>query len=110
MTDTGFDTDPDALLATSVYVVVSDGVSFTEVPLTAPTPLREREVAPLTVHCREEDCPASTVAGVALSLLITGAPAEEPAAITVIVADADFVESALLVAVTVPVPVVAGAV
>ena len=37
--------EPWALLAVRVYVVVCDGETWIELPITAPTPLIEREVA-----------------------------------------------------------------
>ena len=67
----------------------------------------------VTVHCTEpENCIVAPVfkdaeAGVSVTEVTVGAVG---AAITVTVADADFVVSATLVAVTVSVPVVAGAV
>jgi len=108
-------TEMDAFVAVSVYVVVSAGVTFTLVPFTAPIPVRSSEVAPVTLHWSNEFCPGWTVGGDALRLLITGVGfvgngAGEDAAAMATVADAHFVESTSLVAVTVAVPAFDGAV
>src|ERR1700691_705119 len=100
-------TEMDAFVAVSVYVVVSAGVTFILVPFTAPIPVRSSEVAPVTLHWSKELCPGWTVAGDALRLLITGVGFVgngEDAAAMATAADAHFVESTPLVAVTVAVP------
>jgi len=105
----------DAFVAVSVYVVVSAGVTFTLVPFTKPIGVRSSEAAPVTLHWSEELCPGWTVAGDALRLLISGVGfggngAADDAAAIATVADAHFVESMSLVAVTVAVPAFDGAV
>jgi hypothetical protein len=59
--------------------VVAEGVTLTEVPVTAPTPeLMASEVAPVTVQLSVLDWPSVTAAGVALKLAIAGGfPAAE---------------------------------
>jgi len=109
-----------------VYIVVFEGSTVEEVPVTAPTPLKLSEAAPVTLQPTIDDSPALIVAGVALKLLITGGAGlvvfgavgggvdwgGEPAdaAITEIVTEAVLVESVTLVAVSVAVPAVALAV
>jgi hypothetical protein len=61
--------------AVSIYVLLSDGDTL-RVPdvLTVPTPwLIVTTVAPVTAHCRVEDCPALIAPGVAVKDPITGA-------------------------------------
>ena len=119
-------TEPPAFVAVSVYFVVFEGSTVEEIPVTAPTPVKLSEVAPVTVQVTFEDWPSLIVAGVALKLPITGGAGlvvfgavgagmdggGEPAdaAVTKIVADAFLVESVTLVAVRVAVPAVAPAV
>jgi hypothetical protein len=54
--------------------VLSEGDTLkVPVELTVPIPgLMEMEVAPVTVHCRVEDCPALIADGVAVKEPITG--------------------------------------
>jgi hypothetical protein len=54
-------------------VVVTGGLTFTEVPLTVPTPwLIFRLVAPVTTQLSVLDCPAPTFAGAAAKLVMEG--------------------------------------
>jgi hypothetical protein len=93
-----------------------DGATLPELPVTVPTPLKLREVSPVTLHSIVDFCPVVIEAGVAMRLLMVGVSlvvfgaVVEAADATAIVAVAVFVESALLVATTVAVPAVAGAV
>jgi hypothetical protein len=53
--------------------VVAEGVTFTDVPLTAPTEgLMVRPGEPVTVQLSVVDCPGVSVAGVALKLVMVG--------------------------------------
>ena len=65
--------DPNEFVADKVYVVVAEGVTLTEVPVTAPTPgLTIGPGDPVTAHLRVLDCPGLTVAGVAVKLVMVG--------------------------------------
>jgi hypothetical protein len=60
-------TEPSALVAVKVYVVVAVGETVVEVPVTAPTPLLiDKLVAPVTVQDRVLDWPVVIVAGLAV--------------------------------------------
>jgi hypothetical protein len=132
VTVTVFVTEPPAFVAVSVYVVVFEGSTLDEVPVTAPTPLKLSEVAPVALQPTFDAWPALIVAGVALKLLITGGAGlvafgtvgagvdggggvdegGAPAAtlLTAIVTEAVLLESVTLVAVSVAFPVFALAV
>jgi hypothetical protein len=65
---------PNEFVAVSVYEVVTDGFTPTDVPVTAPTPeLMASDVAPDTVQLSVLVWPGVTFAGAALKLLMTGA-------------------------------------
>jgi hypothetical protein len=84
-------TEPNGLVAVRVYKVVVAGVTTTEVPVTAPTPALMLKVgAPVTTQFNVLDWPAVTLAGVAVKLVMLGAPP------TVTVAIAETVPKALL--------------
>jgi hypothetical protein len=64
---------PAEFAAVSVYVVVAEGVTDTELPLTAPTPwLIERDEAPCVANESVALCPATTAVGLAVKELMTG--------------------------------------
>ena len=65
--------EPKAFVAVSVYAVVAEGVTTTDVPLTAPTVgLMDRLVAPVTAQVSVLGLPAITAAGAAEKLVMTG--------------------------------------
>jgi hypothetical protein len=66
-------TDPELLVAVRMYEVVAEGVTMTDVPLTAPTPgLTIRPGEPVTAQLSVVDCPAVTSAGDAAKLVMVG--------------------------------------
>ena len=67
-------TDPKLLVAVRVKEVVVKGVTFTDIPVTAPTPgLTLSPVEPVTAQLSTLDCPGLTFAGVAVKLAMLGA-------------------------------------
>lgn len=64
---------PKLLVAVSVYVAVVEGVTLTDVPVTAPTPgVTVRLGKPVTVQLSVLDWPVVTFAGVAMKLVMVG--------------------------------------
>jgi hypothetical protein len=79
-------TEPCALVAGSVYVVVCVGETVIELPVTVPTPLSiEIVVALLVDHERAELCPAVMVLGEAVKEEMVGANGLVPETVTVVV-------------------------
>ena len=67
-------TDPNVLVAVRLYVVVVDGDTLREVPVTVPMPWSMLKVGePVTAHARTLDCAVAMFAGVAAKLVIVGA-------------------------------------
>jgi hypothetical protein len=65
--------DPKLFLAVRVYVVVADGFTAVDVPVTAPTPELMVSVGePVVVQASVLVWPAPTLAGVAVKLVIAG--------------------------------------
>lgn len=72
---------------------MADGFTVTDVPVTVPTPgLMLNAGEPVTAHLSVQDCPAATIVGVAVKLVMVG----RLPAVTVTVA---LLEPKLLVAV-----------
>ncbi len=57
VTVTLLDAEPVPFAAVKLYVVVLEGDTCTDVPVTVPTPLTLNVVAPVTLHCSRESCP-----------------------------------------------------
>src|SRR5438128_10996714 len=69
-------TGPPSPVAVKVYVVVTEGVTTVEVPVTAPTPWSMvSEVALLTLQDSVEELPMPIVVGLAAKLAMAGAGA-----------------------------------
>ena len=81
--------DPVTFVAVSVYVVVADGETLVEVPVTVPIPLIERDAALETVHDSVDDWPGAIDEGEAVNDEITGSGGGggTPAAMNVTIVD-----------------------